>query len=152
MYKFARLLLPGLRRCASRCALPGRLARDTRGTSAVEVALVMPVFLLLLVGIVEFGRALKHWNEVQYALGKAIRLIHLETSISTTEIVSAMKDYLSSVDPEDLAVTATPTTVTGVDYVKIEVAFPFRMHIPFSDQSSVNISVDAMAPVLSPVK
>ena len=155
MSKFARARNDGLvRRLApfiGKRAVPD-LRNDSRGTSAVEFALVFPFFLLLLLGIVEFGRALKSWNEVQFALGKAIRLVHLEDGTGTTEIVTAMKGYLSGVSAEDLAVTAHKTTISGVEYLKIEVSFPFTMHIPFSDISSLNISVDAIAPIMGPLR
>ena len=37
-------------------------SRDRRGQAAVEFALILPLLLILLVGIIEFGRA---WNEHQ---------------------------------------------------------------------------------------
>jgi Flp pilus assembly protein TadG len=39
-----------------------RRVRDRRGQAAVEFALVLPFLLIMLVGIIEFGRA---WNEHQ---------------------------------------------------------------------------------------
>jgi hypothetical protein len=36
-------------------------ARDDRGAAMVEFALVMPVLLLVLLGIMDFGRALNYW-------------------------------------------------------------------------------------------
>jgi Flp pilus assembly protein TadG len=39
-----------------------RLGRDARGQALVEFALILPVLLLLILGIVEFGRA---WNLAQ---------------------------------------------------------------------------------------
>jgi len=49
--------------------LRARLRRSDAGQSLVEFALVMPIVLLMLVGIIEFGRA---WN-VQQVLTDAAR-------------------------------------------------------------------------------
>lgn len=39
-----------------------KLLRDNRGQATVELALVMPILLLLVIGVFEFGRA---WNQKQ---------------------------------------------------------------------------------------
>lgn len=41
-----------------------RLARDERGSPAVEFALIAPVLILLLLGIVQFGFAFYTYNEM----------------------------------------------------------------------------------------
>jgi hypothetical protein len=43
-------------------------ARDRRGVAAVEVALVMPLFLLLFSGLVEVGRAYEQANAIEKGL------------------------------------------------------------------------------------
>lgn len=47
-----------------------RLRQDTRGQAMVEFALVLPLLLILLIGVFEFGRA---WN-VYHAVTDAARL------------------------------------------------------------------------------
>lgn len=39
------------------------LRRDERGQAMVELALVIPIVLVILFGIVDFGRALNYWND-----------------------------------------------------------------------------------------
>jgi hypothetical protein len=41
-----------------------RLLRAQHGTAMVEAALVLPILLLLALGIVDFGRAMNYWNDV----------------------------------------------------------------------------------------
>jgi Flp pilus assembly protein TadG len=40
-----------------------RLHREERGVAVVELAIALPVLLVVLLGIVEFGRALAYWND-----------------------------------------------------------------------------------------
>ncbi|MBT3927210.1 MAG: hypothetical protein HOA58_07765 [Rhodospirillaceae bacterium] len=43
-------------------------ARDRRGVAAVEVAVVMPIFLLLFSGLIEVGRAYEQANAIEKGL------------------------------------------------------------------------------------
>ena len=43
--------------------IPHRLAAQ-RGTVMIEFALVLPILLFLALGIVDFGRAMNYWNDV----------------------------------------------------------------------------------------
>jgi len=58
---------------------PGRIWRDVRGTSAVEFAIIAPVFFMLLFGIIDGGRLM--WTQVglQHAAEMAARCASLET-------------------------------------------------------------------------
>jgi hypothetical protein len=61
--------------------LPGarRLARDTRGATIAEFAIVLPVFLVLLFGIYDVGQAIYAQSVLQGALQDAGRDAGLET-------------------------------------------------------------------------
>ncbi|WP_428651634.1 TadE/TadG family type IV pilus assembly protein [Roseibium sp.] len=131
---------------------PACFFRDQRGVSAVEMALVFPVFLMIVFGILEIGYALKTWNEVNNALGRAVRLVNIDADTSPDDIAAAMRSYLTNVDADTLTVAATPVTITGTDYIKIEVDFPFEVILPFTTISSMTINVDRIAPILSATK
>jgi Flp pilus assembly protein TadG len=126
-----------------------RLVGDKRGATAVELALVFPLFIMIVLGIIEIGQALRLWNEVQHALGRAVRLVNVNASTTPSEITSAMRSYLTDVDADSLTVTATPVTISGITHIKISVGFPFEIILPFTDISTVTINVDRTAPVLS---
>jgi Flp pilus assembly protein TadG len=130
---------------------PG-LVRDEAGASAVELALVFPVFIMIVLGIVEIGQALRTWNEVHNALGRAVRLMNLDASTTPDQITTAMRGYLTDVDAATLTVTATPITVSGIEHIRISVGIPFEIILPFADTSTMQINVDRTAPVLSATK
>jgi Flp pilus assembly protein TadG len=75
--------------------------RRQRGQSLAEFALVMPIFLVLVMGIVDFGMGLKSWISITNAAREAARwgAIHCSSG-----------DYLNS-DVEQRAVDAA----TGLD-------------------------------------
>jgi Flp pilus assembly protein TadG len=96
------------------CAKGGRrVLRDSRGAAAVEFALILPVIVLLLFGIIEMGRA---WN-VRQTLTDAVRegarvaVVNNEMNpgILNTLVVNTVR---GSVARAGLAAADPPLTIT----------------------------------------
>lgn len=85
-------------------------ARSERGQALVEFAIVLPMLLLLLLGIVDFARA---WNvfEVLTDAARAGARVAVVDQPSTTEqdvrntIVEAGQRTAISIDPADITIT-----------------------------------------------
>lgn len=69
-----------------------RRRRRERGAAAVEMAIVLPMLLLMLGGIIEFGRALYLQNMATNAAreGARMRALGYTTGEATTRVNSAM--------------------------------------------------------------
>lgn len=83
---------------------------DDRGASAVEFALVVPLLLLIVFGMVEFGVAISRYASVTNAAREGVRAASL--GATTDEIRQTVAASLDSVDPDDLSVVVTCQTVT----------------------------------------
>jgi Flp pilus assembly protein TadG len=70
---------------------PAILSRSD-GTAAVELAILMPVFLVFLLGIVEFGRLMWTHASLQFAVEAAARCYAIDTSCTSA---SAAQTYAS---------------------------------------------------------
>ena len=102
----------------------GRLSRC--GAAAVEFAIVAPVFFLLVIGMIEIGRALM----VQQVLINASRVgarQAVTAGATTSAVQTAVKDYAASVAVPSVSVAVTPdpaaaksgdtmTVTTSVNY------------------------------------
>ncbi|MGD9632322.1 MAG: TadE/TadG family type IV pilus assembly protein [Pirellulales bacterium] len=78
------------------------------GVAATEFAIVAPVFLLLVIGMVELGRALM----VQQVLINASRVgarQAITLGATTTTVQTAVKDYAASVAVPGVTVAVTPS-------------------------------------------
>ena len=92
------------------------LARDReRGTSAVEFALVVPVLLLLVFGIAEFGRAYNTQSVLSGAAREGVRSMALHNSPANAK--SATKAAAPSLSLTDAQITVSPANcaVTGLN-------------------------------------
>jgi Flp pilus assembly protein TadG len=64
--------------------------RTRRGQTLVEFALILPIFLLLVIGIFDFGRAVYAYNTISNAAREAVRtaIVDQNVSVITAEAVS----------------------------------------------------------------
>lgn len=58
---------------------------ERRGQTMVEFALILPIFILVLVGMLDFGRAVYANNTVQNAAREATRLAIVDQNVSAIE-------------------------------------------------------------------
>jgi Flp pilus assembly protein TadG len=125
------------------------LWRDRQGIAAVEFALALPILVMNIFGIVDFGRALAARNEMEHALGRAMRLIHLDPTVTPQQIETALEGYLIDFDTD---MTVEITEVSGTSFMEVSVAFPFEISIPFAPVSEVELLVATLAPMVSPTQ
>lgn len=96
----------------TRCSiLRGRGARR-RGIAATEFAIVAPVFFLMVIGFIEFGRALM----VQQVLINASRVgarMASTTGATSSGVQSAVQSYTSSVAVPGVTVLISPDPATA---------------------------------------
>jgi Flp pilus assembly protein TadG len=76
-----------------------------QGQSLVETALVLPILLLILMGIFDFGRAIFAFNTVSNSAREATRLAIVNQT--TSEIVAEGKRAALGLDPDLVDVTFT---------------------------------------------
>ena len=91
-----------------------RRTRDDKGTTVVEFALVLPIFLLLVFGIFDFGRYFFVEHTLQYATREGMRLALVGRTLTDehgnpmsreASIIKTIKDNASmAVDPSTLSI------------------------------------------------
>lgn len=69
-----------------------RLAADSRGTTIIELAFVLPIMLIFVFGIMQLGMIFEGQAGMSHALGEGARLATLYPSPPDTAIKTMMQD------------------------------------------------------------
>jgi len=101
-------------------------ARD-RGATAVEVALLMPVVLFLVMGLIDFGRAVNAKITLSQAAREGVRVVALNKSDPTGRAVSAatgLKNVSATV------VSSCPVGSAGTKNGELKASYTFDFITP----------------------
>ncbi len=79
-------------------------SRDRRGQSMVEFALVLPIFVLILVGIFDFGRGIYAFNTISNAAREGARLAIVDQTVPHIQEVAAGASVSLDILPADVIV------------------------------------------------
>ena len=130
-----------------------RRLRDRRGQSLVEFAVVFPVFILLLAGMVDFGLGLYANVTIINAAREGARLGVVQQPVNTTAIEDRVKAMSTGLDLTQLTVTSTcqrPSGSTFVactsplwaagDSVRVKVDYQYSMVWPLAFGTELDLS------------
>ncbi|HEX5472761.1 MAG TPA: TadE family protein [Lacipirellulaceae bacterium] len=112
-------------RSGSQCRRKVR-SRLRRAVAATEFAIVAPVFFMMIIGFIEFGRALM----VQQVLINASRVGAREastTGATLAEVQSTVQDYASAVSVNGVSVSVSPdpASATAGSAITVTTSVPF---------------------------
>jgi Flp pilus assembly protein TadG len=131
----------------------GLLKHRRRGDAIVEFALVLPILLLILFGILELGRVIDAWIVVQNAAREGARVGTLDTTATAaaTDAQSAANSYLSTAfaTRNDVDKTVIPTPVVTADAVQVNVEADIHIYTPFM-QAILSPSLPVRATAILP--
>jgi Flp pilus assembly protein TadG len=107
--------------------------RARSGAAAVEFAIVLPIFLMILFGIIQFGSVLFLHNNMVNAAREAARRMSVDSSFSQSEAETYAENYLSDWNLT-FSVTATPAAVPNGDVI-------VQISVPAADAALVNFPI-----------
>ena len=92
--------------------------RDERGVALVEFALVLPLVLVLLLGMIDVGKAVNYWNDETHLANEAARYAAVDNSPTknpdgTPTAQSLSAAILGQADTTELKNGGTPSSPSG---------------------------------------
>jgi Flp pilus assembly protein TadG len=115
--------------------------REQRGQALVELALVLPIMLLLLLGIVQFGTVFRDYIALTDATRVGARQASVARSIQpdtarVPNVVARVQKAAVNLDPNKMTITVTPVKIDGVTPgweasgdVTVSATYPFYLNI-----------------------
>ena len=127
------------------------LARDTRGGTIVEFALLAPVFLGLLLGVLQIGLGMQSYNALRGVSADVARNTVVEYQVSnkvTSEQIRQQVLAVAIAEPYMLQGDALRVTVVEPTDQRVDGATEFEMAIEY-DVPSVTTLMGFAAPTIS---
>jgi Flp pilus assembly protein TadG len=90
---------------------PTSLTRDSKGSIAIEFAIVFPIFLLFVMGIIEFGYIFWGLSSLQFGASYGARYSYVNPTASSTTI---RNQALSKISLPSSAITYSVSTTSNV--------------------------------------
>ena len=112
--------------------------RNEKGASAVEFALVLPIFIMLVFGIFQFGIAFNNWIAITHAAREGARLAAVEQYDE-----QRVRDSAPSVQIESISVSGQDGTV-GSPVTVIVTGNVLNINIPFAGNWPVTLTSTAV--------
>jgi Flp pilus assembly protein TadG len=112
-----------------------RLQASDRGASAIEFALLAPVFLGLMMGVVEVGLYMQNYNAVRSLASDASRFAAVEyqkNNTITEDVLEANIQAMGVALPYNLLDSQLTVTVTEVTPARVNGAREFDMDIDYA--------------------
>jgi Flp pilus assembly protein TadG len=104
--------------------------KDQRGQSMVELAIILPVFVVLLFGIIQFGIAFNNYVTLTDAARAGARTGSISRTSSTpvADCTNAVVAAASNLDKSKLSVQCTSTWAAG-STVQVSASYPYTINL-----------------------
>ncbi len=131
----------------ARTGLHGR--RDQRGAAAVEFAIILPILIALVFGIIEFSIAYNRQQGLHAAAREGARVAALPQTDQATiaaQVHASLQGVLNSTDIQNVAITVTPSADQPCDsappgtHVVVTVSAPDQLAIPLFTNKSITLT------------
>jgi len=128
-----------------------RFLSDVKGATAVEFALVLPAFLMMVLGIFWSAWAIHCTQSVRYALSEGARVVQLNPAITQTELQTFVRNNVNIGDDSgSVTVTLTFDPVAGgTQLAHTTATYPLSFTIPWLGTYAASYSVSLTVPVLA---
>lgn len=104
--------------------------RDDGGQALVEFALVAPLLLLLILGMVDFARAWSAYEVLTYQARQGARMAVVDNPTTTeADVIAAIRDGLSrgALDPNDATIVITGFRAGRGTPATVQIDYPYSL-------------------------
>lgn len=122
------------------------MLKNEKGQSLAEFALILPLLLLLIVGIVDFGRVLYTYSGLHFTAQETVRVGGF--GYNDAEIIDFAANHFATGDGADLGVSVSPDEGArkSGEYITITLSYSVDPITPFASQvfnGPIQLSADS---------
>jgi len=117
---------------------------DSRGAMAIEFAIVAPVFLMFVIGIIDFSRLFWIKSTMQFAVEQTARYAMVNPSVS----LAALQTYAANESTvTGVTFNATTSAMSGVNFRTITASYTFSFLVPLIPMGDIILAARSSTPV-----
>lgn len=123
-----------------------RFLAQTAGTSAVEFAMLAPVFIVLLVAGVAFGQGFYAIGSVQWAVERTARDLMIDGSLSEAQYEARVRALTENFTGMDFDVSYATENYGEIEVMEVRTVLRYPVRIPLMDTVWLQYPVVTYAP------
>ena len=117
------------------------LRRDEKGVTAIEFAIALPVLVVLMVGILQFGIVLSANGAMRNALGEGLRLAKIDPAATEDRVLARTRYALVGVNRDAITnLTFERGEADHVQFGKISLTIELNPIVPFVPLPPITLS------------
>jgi Flp pilus assembly protein TadG len=122
------------------------LLSDPNGAAAIEFTFALPILLMLMIAILQFGLVLQASGAMRNAVGEGIRHAKVHPTATETEVLNRARAGFAGVDPDGIqTLTFTRGTSNGAEFGRISMTYHLTPLIPFASVPPIQLSATRTA-------
>ena len=106
-----------------------RIIKSEKGASAVEFALILPILIILVFGIVEFGIAFNNYITITHAAREGARIAAVDLNNPDLKNIIIERAFPVQITETDIVINTPDGTNIG-DPVEVEITYNISITIP----------------------
>ncbi|MFN3836012.1 MAG: TadE/TadG family type IV pilus assembly protein [Glycocaulis sp.] len=122
------------------------LLTDRAGTSAIEFAILMPVFIMLLIGGVAFGQGFYAIGSVQWAVERTARDLMVDGNLSEAQYEARVRELTDSFTGMDFTVSYSTASYGEIQVKQVRTLLRYPVRIPMVSTVWLEYPVETYAP------
>jgi Flp pilus assembly protein TadG len=124
-----------------------RFRKAEGGASALEFAIVFPLFATMLFGTIQVGLAYYTVGSVQFALERTARITMVDQDMSASQVQAAFEGQLETFTDQSINIGYTVDTSGDVPIAIFTATYTHHFVIPLVPQFDVNFPVETRVPL-----
>ncbi len=130
----------------TRSASARRFASAKSGATAVEFALVAPLLMTMIGGVLALGAAYYEGATIQWALERSLRSAMIHADLTAADIEELMADDLALIGSPDVAFDYQIDESGAVPVAIVSAEYDVPLEIPFIPEMALHFRAENVAP------
>jgi Flp pilus assembly protein TadG len=124
------------------------LGRSAEGAAILEFGIIAPVFILILFGVVEFGRL--HWvrNSIEYAAEQTARWAIVNTAATDSQLKAHALEQFDGIAAGKAVVLIDRDSANGLNFLTVTVTCDFEFLVDFVGLGTLPLRGETRVPLI----